>query len=194
MKTSGNTWKALALAAALWLPTLGEAQTSLEAHEHGVVQLLVALEGEVLQTELEAPAASLIGFEYLPETPQDRQTFTQGVRALAQPESLLLLPEAAACVLSGIQVHNTLFPDPTLQEEPEAHGHDGHDGHEGAKHSEFRVQWNWLCHAPENLNTLDVQLLKAFPLAEEIRVQWLMQGQQGAQELTEGETMIQGWN
>ena len=36
---------------------------SLGAHEHGVAQLNVALDGNTLEIELESPAMNLVGFE-----------------------------------------------------------------------------------------------------------------------------------
>ncbi len=186
-------WK-WALLGLLGAPSISLAQASMAAHEHGVAQLMVVLEEETLQMEFEAPAASLIGFEYLPEAAEDRQAFTEGAAALAQPERLFVLPEAAACFLSSVQVHNTLFSD-AAHSDHEDHASEAQGDHEGeARHSEFQAQWQWRCHAPENLNALDTQLLQTFPQTHEVRVQWWLHNQQGAQELSAGNTQLQGWD
>lgn len=50
---------------------------ALGAHEHGVVKLAMALELNKVDIDLDASAESLLGFEYLPKSPKEKETFAK---------------------------------------------------------------------------------------------------------------------
>lgn len=49
---------------------------SLGAHEHGMVKLEVAVEGKIIELDLDGPAESFIGFEYTPKTKKEKKLFS----------------------------------------------------------------------------------------------------------------------
>lgn len=44
-------------------------------HVHGAIKLEIAVEGKTIEIELDGPAESFIGFEYLPKTENEKKTF-----------------------------------------------------------------------------------------------------------------------
>lgn len=47
------------------------------AHEHGSLTLEVAVEGKQINIEIEAPAESFLGFEYIPKTAKEKAAYTK---------------------------------------------------------------------------------------------------------------------
>ena len=191
-------WSMLLVGSLVAATTLAQVR-QMESHEHGVAQLMLVLEGELLQVEWEAPSESLVGFEHPPEADADREVFAQAVQTLTNPERLFVISEEAECLPVGVRVENTLFKDAAMHqgheehEDDSEHEHSEEEGHETA-HSEFQAQWRWLCHNPEAVEAVEIGMLREFPRTEEIRVQWLVHEQQGAQTLQAGDVIIQGWD
>ena len=73
---------------------------SLSAHEHGVAQLNVALDGNSLELELHSPAMNLVGFEHKAQSDQDKKAVEMAKQQLANPITLFGIPAAAGCKVS----------------------------------------------------------------------------------------------
>jgi hypothetical protein len=69
-----------------------EQTRQMEAHEHGVGQLNIAIEGTRIAIELEAPGADIVGFEYKAKSSEDRAKIDAAIAVLAQPLDLFVLP------------------------------------------------------------------------------------------------------
>lgn len=126
MKTSISLIAILAAA-----PALAEDKRQLDAHEHGVGALNIAMDGTTLAMEFHAPGADIVGFEYAAETSEDRAAIDAAVATLAAPLDLFVLPAAAEC--SVVQASAELESEGAHEE----HDHSEHSGHdEHAKHDE----------------------------------------------------------
>ena len=102
-------------------PALAEETRELDAHVHGVGQLNIAIDGNVVAMELHVPGADIVGFEYEAETPADLAAIEAAIETLEEPLALFGLSEAAGCAVT--EAHAMLEGD-------EAHDHDDHDAHE----------------------------------------------------------------
>ena len=118
----------LALTAPL---ALAEEARQLDAHEHGVGQLDMAVEGNRIAVELHAPGADIVGFEYAATSAEDRAKVDAAVATLARPLDLFVLPAAAGC--SVVQASAELESEAEHEEHSE-HKHDDHDDEEHAEH------------------------------------------------------------
>ena len=66
-----------------------EEQHSHDAHEHGHGQLNLALDGQQLLIEFQAPAADLVGFEKTATTAQEKQHYAKALaRSTADDEAV----------------------------------------------------------------------------------------------------------
>ena len=110
----------LALVAA---PALAEETRQLDAHEHGVGELNIALDGSTVVMELHAPGADIVGFEYEAESAEDRAAIDAAIATLSRPLDLFVLPAAAECSVTEASV------------ELETEHDDEHDGRRGARRS-----------------------------------------------------------
>ena len=192
-----------------------------DSHEHGAANLMLVIEGDKLQIGIEVPSDSLIGFEYFPKSQSDRGSFNEAIKILSDPSKIFSTPDDAECLLTGLNVSQTLFSgegkhghddhDEHGHEEKgfwdslfghddhDEHGHEDHDehGHEdsekGEIHSEYRSNYSWNCLHTDDLDSIGNNLFSFFPRIEEIRVKWITSSGQGSLELESGDNRIRGW-
>ena len=179
-------------------------------HEHGVASLTLAIEGTVMQVELESPAMNLVGFEHAPTSDAERKALDDALAVLADWGRLFRVPEEAGCDLAQSEV---VAPPGHLGEdgaggndrEPakvsghghghghgheHEHGHEHADDHAGAAHADIRAAYRLDCRDPGALTRLDLGLFDAFPGTERVRVQFVTPGGQGAVELTPADSVL----
>ena len=192
-----------------------------DSHEHGAANLMLVIEGDKLQIGIEVPSDSLIGFEYFPKSQSDRRSFNEAIKILSDPSKIFSTPDDAECILTGLNVSQTLFSgdgenghgdhDEHGHEEKgfwdslfghddhDEHGHEDHDehGHENSEkgeiHSEYRSNYSWNCLHTDDLDSIGNNLFSFFPRIEEIRVKWITSSGQGSLELESGDNRIRGW-
>jgi hypothetical protein len=148
----------------------------LEAHEHGVGRLDIALDGTTVAISFEAPGADIVGFEYAPETETDMALVKAAVADLEAPLSLFAMPASAGCGVTSAKV--TLLTDSTHASDHD-HGHNqggeqdhAHDhDHEVVAHSEFRADYMLTCADPAAIDRIVFPYFDRFPNALELEVQ-----------------------
>ena len=109
-------------------PTMAS-DRELGAHEHGAGALNIAIEGEALLMELEAPGADIVGFEYAAESAEDRAAIDAAIATLSEPLKLFAAPAAAGCVVTAASVE-LIGDDADHEEHHDEHAHDEHDKHD----------------------------------------------------------------
>ena len=142
----------------------------LDAHEHGVGQLNIAIEGTNVAMEFEAPGADIVGFEYEATSVDDRARIDQAVARLASPLDLFALPVAAQCV--AMEANVALKGDD--HEKHEDHEDEQHqDDHAEAEvsHTEFRADYVLTCATPDAITAIEFAYFDQFPNAQELDVQ-----------------------
>ena len=192
-----------------------------DTHEHGAANLMLVIEGDQFQIGIEVPSESLIGFEYFPKSQSDRKNFNEAIKILSDPSKIFSTPDDAKCLLTGLNVSQTLFSgegkhghddhDDHGHEEKgfwdslfghddhDEHGHEDHDehGHGDSEkkeiHSEYRSNYSWNCLHTDDLDSIGNNLFSFFPRIEEIRVKWITSNGQGSLELESGDNRIRGW-
>ena len=174
-----------------------------DSHEHGAANLMLAIEGDKLQIGIEVPSESLIGFEHFPKSRSDRENFNEAIKILSDPSKFFSTPDDAECLLTGLNVSQTLFSgeeeDEHGHEKKDEHGHEEEDehGHEdsekGEIHSEFRSNYSWNCLHTDEIDSIGNKLFSFFPRIEEIRVNWITTSGQGSLEIESGDNQIRGW-
>lgn len=170
----------LTLSAMAATPVFAQETRQLDAHEHGVAQLDIAMDGQQIAMELHAPGADIVGFEYAAESADDRAAVDNAVAALARPLDLFVLPDAAGC--SVVQAAAGLESEEDHDGEAEdhdEHAKDDHDDHkddhddheEQAGHTEFHAEYLLTCTDPDAATDITFAFFDAFPNALEVEVQ-----------------------
>lgn len=109
------------LLACATLATAMSAGAQQHAHEHGVADLRVAIDGSTLLIEFESPLDNLVGFEHAPRDEAQFEALHRLGYVLRGHEGLFGLPQAANCVLTDLQIESPY----SLH-----HGHDHEHGHD----------------------------------------------------------------
>lgn len=158
-----------------------EEHGSLGAHEHGVASLNVALDGQVLEIQLESPAMNIVGFEHAASSESDKASVAAARARLEKPLQLFALPAAAGCSVTEVDLQSPLFGDAHAHDEDEHAEHAAHEhDHE---HSDIDAAYRLTCSSPDALESLDLTtLFRLFPATEKVAVQLIgRSGQQGAE-------------
>jgi hypothetical protein len=128
-----------AFIALLATPALAESARELDAHEHGVGELNIAVDGDTVAMELHVPGADIVGFEYEAESAEDRAAIDDAVAILAKPLDLFVLPAAAECSVTkasaGLESEDD-HDDHDHEEHAKGEEHDDHDHEEHAEGEE----------------------------------------------------------
>ena len=164
-----------------------------DSHEHGAANLMMVMEEEKLQIEFVVPSESLIGFEHFPKSQSNRENFNEAIKMLSDSSKLFSTPAEAECLLTGLNVSQSLF----FSEEEHDHEAEKEHGHEDSEkaeiHSEFSSKYHWNCEHLDEIDSIDTELMNIFPRIEEIRVRWITKNNQGSIELESKDDRIKGW-
>ena len=149
-------------------------------HVHGVGQLNVAAEGKVVEVELIAPGADVVGFEHRAENDADKTAVAAAEATLKAGDRLFAFPGEAGCRLGNTDIKSMMVEDDDHEEEEDAHK--DADAHEA--HASFHAHYQFLCDSLDRLEHLDVKLFERFPSMRTLQVQVISPRGQGARELT----------
>jgi hypothetical protein len=167
------------------------------AHEHGVANLNVAVEGNNIYIEFSSPAANIVGFEHHPRTHDQRDAIKGAVNKLQKGDALFILSAESESKLVKSTIDTDIDKDADhLSESEHDHGEEEHQGQEEnhdkghseadehERHSDFKAEYHFVCKKPDRLSQIDVMLFRVFPGIEHIEVQVIAGTKQTAVELT----------
>ena len=154
------------------------------AHVHGVSRLNLAVDGNHVALEVEAPGADIVGFEHTAESDADQAAISRAAGILKAGDALFRFPASAKCRLLTAEVE----PPETAREHPhrEAHGGKAKEAAPAEKrHSEFHARYEFRCDQPASLTEVDAgNFFKRFSAAREIEARAVTARGQRARELT----------
>ena len=139
----------------------GTAWAAGKAHEHGALKLDVAIEGNKLTIEMEAPLDNLLGFERAPRNDAERKAAADVLARLRGPDKstpLFVTDAAAQCTLSKAEVQA-----PVLEPGAKSAAKD--------EHADVDASYEFICVKPDELRSLDVRLFDAYKRIQRIDVQ-----------------------
>jgi len=155
------------------------AATAERAHQHGIAELLVAVEETEVVVELTSPAANLFGYEHRPRTSAQWQQADRALATLLEPATVGVRDGTDGCQQLAAEWETGLFEAQALsehriseadagREEHDHHHHADleHDDHHG--HADVRVTYKFTCSSDPR--TVNHQLFTAFADLSEISV------------------------
>ncbi len=171
------------------LPALAEDTRQLDAHEHGVGKLNIAIELSTITMDFHAPGADIVGFEYEAKSDADLAAIASATAILGAPLDLFIIPDATACTVMKVHAeleseddhnkHDDESHDDHAEEGHDDHAEDGHDdkdeGHkehaEEPGHTEFHAEYTLMCENLDALTEITFAYFETFPNAKEVEVQ-----------------------
>ena len=154
-------------------------------HQHGVVKLDVAVDGNRLVLDLEVPLDSLVGFERAPKTDKERAVVRAAAQRFHDGEQLFAPTPAAQCtrvettLSSSVLAPALLASASTAAPKAAAAPAAAKPGEEG--HADMDATLVYLCGQPAALQGLEVKMFDVFPKIRQIDAQVASgRGQSGA--------------
>tara|TARA_R110002049_G_scaffold170822_3_gene337447 strand:+ start:371 stop:1030 length:660 start_codon:yes stop_codon:yes gene_type:complete len=159
------------------------------AHEHGVADLRIAVDGATLLVEFDSPLANLVGFEHAPRDAAQREALSTLAARLREPQKLLSLPAAAQCEQVAIEIEVPGHEDEHGHgHDHDKHGHDKHDhghAHDHAdEHADAFAAWEFRCENIDALDAVELGLIEAFPTISTLRVNVAAPGGQSSRRVS----------
>ncbi len=183
--------KAFGLFVVVGLLAIGAPALAHEAHVHGVAHMNVTVEGKEVEIEWETPLANLLSFEHAPETEAQKEEVRTMAAGLRKADSLFILPAEARCRLKSVSLESEVLDDALLSPAGSRRAEKAHAKErapDGKKHTEghadLDMEVSFVCDNPEKLNSLRVDVFRAFPNLHELEVQMVTPRGQSAAELT----------
>lgn len=143
----------------------------LGAHEHGSIELDVAVEGKVIEIEIDGPAESFLGFEYAPKTDKEKKVLKDAEDLWTKDllTKLFVLDQKLGCTSSEVK----------FEQEMDEHHNDHHDDHKDHKkdakketgvHSDIEAKAKITCAQDLKGQTLVVNVKKHFPKIKKLSI------------------------
>ena len=164
-----------------------------KAHEHGRAKVNIVVDGSLVSIGLESPLDSLLSFEHVPATFEQRKQVKEMARRMHQAETLFQLTPAAECRLERValasEILDPVLLDPNIPLDPaQADKSKAQSGK--AEHADLDAEFFFTCGKPENLNSVNVLLFSVWPKMERIAVQAVTPKGQRAANLTPGRHLV----
>lgn len=169
-------------------PVFSEDARQLNAHEHGVGALNIAIEAPLVVMEFHAPGADIVGFEYAAKSDADLAAISAALKTLEAPLDLFVLPKAARCAVQAVQVelesdtdHGANEEDHQGHDDKHDHKHEDHGDHDEQKHAassghtEFHAEYSLICSNIEALTQIDFAYFEVFPNSKQVALQLISQ-------------------
>ena len=144
---------------------------TLGAHEHGVVRMGLAVDGQRISLNLEIPAATVFGFEHDPETEEEIALVSEAMELLRTRvgEVIAVSPELA-CELEDVEVVSSPEVDEGHSHSEDEDAHSDDEGHSHSEdedaHSEVGVAASWFCGQSVEGTNANLRLGSLWPDAE----------------------------
>lgn len=172
-----------------------------DSHVHGLLNLVVSVEGDTAIVELESPMWNLVGFEHAPTNEIEADKWVATATRLKTPDRVVSFPQAAGCALeiaelgpfgpaAGLTSVNERDGDSGhTHDHGAAHDHD-HDHDENGGHSDIVLTWSFHCDSPRDVRSVVLPLFDSFPQVERAdAVLFTDAGQVSAQLTTNARTL-----
>ena len=164
-----------------------EETRQVDKHEHGVGELNIATEGDVIELEFMIPGADIVGFEYVAKSDADIASIKKALQTFENYENIFTLPTNSRCQLTEKQV--ALKEDEDDHDDHEGHDdhdehddhddhddhdeHDEHDEHAEENHNEFYAKYSFECGDTKAINKVEFPYFSTFPNSGELEVQFI---------------------
>jgi hypothetical protein len=158
-------------------PSVAQERRQLDAHVHGKSALNIAIEGKVVQMELEAPGADIVGFEYQAKSADDLASVETAKVKLVEGDALFTLPAGAGCAIEAASVELVADTEPHSEGFQKDHAHSEgaakKDPEAGGSHTEFVARYRYGCADPDAIDAIAFPFFTTFPKAQELVVQMI---------------------
>ena len=153
------------LLSALASNAIAEETRQVDKHEHGVGELNIAIDKNIMDFEFMIPGADIVGFEYEAKSEQDVALVNNALSKFDDFNNVFTIPSNAQCKLG--------FSEVKINQEEEHDDHDEHDEHDEEVHNEFYAKYSFECGNIKAINEIEFPYFTTFPNSGELEVQFI---------------------
>jgi hypothetical protein len=152
-----------------------EETRQVDKHEHGVGELNIAIDSNMIALEFMLPGADIVGFEYKAKSDEDLAKIENALLVLENYENLFALTKNSKCVLADLDYHlSGEEHDEHADEEHDEHADKEHEEHaDEESHTEFYAKYSFKCDNIKLLDKVEFSYFKSFPNSSELEVQFV---------------------
>ena len=173
-------------------------EKSLDSHVHGLSELLIAIEKEVLEIQFVSPAINLVGFEHQAVLSEDINKVKKISNVLKNLNSFFSFSGTNCYEIStNIDVSDLIDLKKDSEKEKNDHLGENNHKHDHTKpskkdnHSEIIVNYNLSCDNTLSLSSIKVNFFDTFHGTDKIKVMWINQTKQGANTISPKNRIIE---
>lgn len=145
-----------------------------EAHTHGIADLNIAVDDDLVFIELESPAVNLLGFEHKPQNDAQQKALTDTLEVLNDIKQVIRFDQVD-CRATETVIRPPFDADQSIQ--------DDSDSNPSEAHSEFHASYTLACDNAGLIRSGTVHLFDRFAGFETVRVRWITSNGQGTARL-----------
>jgi len=171
------------LLSALASNAIAEETRQVDKHEHGVGELNIAIDKNIMDFEFMIPGADIVGFEYEAKSEQDVALVNNALSKFDDFNNVFTIPSNAQCKLGFSEVKINQEEEHDDHDEHDEHDehddhdehdeHDDHDEHDEEVHNEFYAKYSFECGNIKAINEIEFPYFTTFPNSGELEVQFI---------------------
>ena len=150
------------LLSAITSGAIAEETRQVDKHEHGVGELNIAIDKNIIDFEFMLPGADIVGFEYEAKSEKDISLVNIALAKFEDTNNIFMIPNGGQCKLASSEV--------MINQEEE---HDEHDEHDEEVHNEFYAKYSFECGNIKAINKIEFPYFSTFPNSGELEVQFI---------------------
>lgn len=157
------------LLSALVTVALAEETRQVDKHEHGVGELNIAIDKNIIDFEFMLPGADIVGFEYEAKSDEDIELVNKALNKFEDYKNIFSIPADGQCNLASLEVKIN------NEDEHDEHKdeHDEHDKNQVEIHNEFYAKYSFKCGSIKLINNVKFSYFMTFPNSGELEVQFI---------------------
>ncbi len=144
---------------------IAEETRQVDKHEHGVGELNIAIDKNIVDFEFMLPGADIVGFEYEAKSNNDIALVNDALSKFDNHNNIFVIPAEGKCNLAASEI--------TINQEEEHDEHDEHEEHAEEAHNEFYAKYSFECGNISAINKIDFPYFKTFPNSGELEIQFV---------------------
>lgn len=136
------------------------------AHEHGAIKLEMAVEGKTIELDLDGPAESFMGFEYIPATTKEKKAFSDAEALWTKDllTKLFILDKSLGCTTSEVTFEQE------VEKKENSGKHNKSSKKEAGFHSDIEAKAKIICAKDLMGQTITVAVKKNYPHIKKLSI------------------------
>ena len=152
--------------------SFAEETRQVDKHEHGVGELNIAIDKNIIDFEFMLPGADIVGFEYEAKSEEDLSLVSNALEKFEDYKNVFIIPAEGQCNITSQEV---LINQEDEHDEHEDSEHDEHEDseHDEETHNEFYAKYSFECDSINLINKVEFPYFVTFPNSGELEVQFI---------------------